>query len=115
MATTVGALRILELTRYGVVVLAIEGDLDLQTAPELCSRLTPRRGARIVLDASRLGFCDSCGLRAIMGEARETAIAGGHLVVVAPTGGSARRLFELTGLAEVVDVAEDRPTAISVA
>jgi anti-sigma B factor antagonist len=115
MGTAVGALRIFELTRYGVIVLAIEGELDLQTVPELCSRLSRHRGGRIVLDASRLGFCDSCGLRAIMGEARENRILGGHLVVVAPPSGTARRLFELTGLAEVIDVAEDRPSAIAVA
>jgi anti-anti-sigma factor len=115
MVFTVGLLRILELTTDDALVVALEGDLDLQTAPDLCARLTRHRGRKVVLDASRLHFCDSCGLRAIMCEARENAIIGGHLVIVAPTGGSARRIFELTGLADVLDVAQDRATAVALA
>lgn len=116
MALNIGTLRILEHdTEARTLVMALEGELDLQTAPDLCSRLVAHRGRRIVLDASRLTFCDSCGLRAIMCEARENAITGGRLVIVAPAGGSARRIFELTGLADVLHVAQDRATAVALA
>ncbi|HYZ79629.1 MAG TPA: STAS domain-containing protein [Solirubrobacteraceae bacterium] len=113
MATAAGALRLLESTEASVIVLEAEGDLDLQTAPGLCVRLTVHRGGRVVLDLTRLRFCDSCGLRALVGEDRETRARGGRQVVVAPAGGSARRMFELTGVAEIIEVVESRADALA--
>ena len=64
---------------------------------------------------SRVAFCDSCGLRALTGEARETQIAGGSIAVVAPDGSPVRRLLELCGLTELLAVHEDRGRALAAA
>jgi anti-sigma B factor antagonist len=104
----------LELTEEesgSTVVVAVTGELDLRTAPDLCRRLGAHRGRRILVDLSRLDFCDSCGLRALLGEARETAFQGGRLEVIAPAGTAVRRLLELTGCLETLHVREARTAA----
>jgi anti-sigma B factor antagonist len=92
-------------------VVAVTGELDLKTAPDLCRRLGAQRGRHVVVDLSELAFCDSCGLRALLGEARETAFEGGRLDVVAPTGTAVRRLLEVTGCLETLHVRDVRAAA----
>ena len=83
-------------------LVALTGELDIKTAPDLCSHLSRHRGKRVVVDLTNVAFCDSCGLRALMGEAREARFAGGSLAIVAPDGGQVRRLLDLTGLTTVL-------------
>jgi anti-anti-sigma factor len=97
----------------GTWTVAARGDLDLRTAPDLCLRLGAHRGSRVVADLSDVRFCDSSGLRAVVGEARETQILGGSMLVVAPEGGAVRRLLELTGLTEMLSVSGDRERALA--
>ncbi|MEA2292765.1 MAG: anti-sigma factor antagonist [Solirubrobacteraceae bacterium] len=108
-------LRIDEQEHGGAWSVTVHGDLDLSSAPDLCRRLTAHRGARVVVDLTDVGFCDSCGMRAIMGEAREARIAGGLLVVVSPAGSAVRRLLELCGLLETLGVHGDRDHALAAA
>ncbi len=91
-----------------VVVIAPEGELDLASAPALCARLAGTRAGRVLLDLSGIVFCDSAGLRPIMGAARELAIRGGRLAVVAPPEGEPARLFAVTGLEEFIAIVPDR-------
>ena len=109
------ALQVRESRSSGTWTLEVSGDLDLRTAPDLCSRLTARRGARLVVDLTALEFRDSAGLRALICEARESEIAGGSLVIVAPPGGRLRRLLEVTGLVELLRVRADLPHATAAA
>jgi anti-anti-sigma factor len=97
----------------GTWTVAARGDLDLRTAPDLCARLGAHRGHRVVADLTEVRFCDSSGLRALVGEASETRYAGGRLTVVAPEGGAVRRLLELTGLTELLQVRPDRERALA--
>jgi anti-anti-sigma factor len=113
VATTAGPLDIEEDTRDGIAVLTVEGELDLSSAPDLCARLTALRGERFVVDLSRVGFCDSSGLRALLGEAHECRIMGGRSVVVTPSRGQVHALFELTGLATMLEVADDVEAAVA--
>jgi anti-sigma B factor antagonist len=99
-----------EETRDGVRVLVVTGELDLASAPTLCMRLTRLRATGrpvAVIDLSRLAFCDSTGLRAMIGEAREARIAGGRLGVIAAPGSSVRRLLDLTGADDVLEILDD--------
>src|SRR3954452_5275518 len=82
--------------RDGMVVVSVAGELDLATAPRLASRLhappgrgppPPRLGSRldalrrngrpprVLIDLTRLEFCDSTGLRALIGAATELRAA----------------------------------------
>lgn len=84
------------------------GELDLDTAAQLDQELTAVRSAgagRIVLDMRALTFMDSTGLRLVIRwdtmareEGFEFAIVPGPDVV--------HRVFRLTGMADVIPVAE---------
>jgi anti-sigma B factor antagonist len=94
----------------GIHVLALSGELDLESAPELASRIDRARGSgvrRVLVDLSDVDFCDSTGLRALMGAEQELRIAGGRLTVVCPGGGQVARLLDLTGTREALHVFED--------
>ena len=85
------------------------GELDLGTAATLCSRLTEaiqRRAGRIILDLNEIGFCDSTGLRAIVGVVREAQAHAVPLVIMVPDGSQLARLIELTGTAEFLPIAQ---------
>src|SRR4051794_29010924 len=97
----------------GTCAVAVRGELDLRSAPDLCARLEAHRGERILLNLSDLGFCDSCGLRALICEAREAQIAGGRLAIVAPASGPIRRLLRMTGLEETLGVHTDVAHAVA--
>jgi anti-anti-sigma factor len=60
---------------------------------------------RVVLDLSELAFCDSSGLRALVGAVREVEINGGRAALAVPPGGVLERILGLTGLGEFLNVA----------
>ena len=87
----------------GVRLLEVFGELDLATAPRLCARLDAARGERVrrlVVDLTGVDFCDSTGLRALMGASTELRHAGGKLAVALLPGGGVARLFDVTGIRE---------------
>jgi anti-sigma B factor antagonist len=98
-----------------VMVVEVQGNLDLSTAPKLCARLAPsrmRRGSNVVLDLSGVAFCDSSGLRPILRAAHEIVVHGGRIAVVVPPGSQPARLFLLTGIEEFLAIATDREAAL---
>ena len=96
-----------------VPVLRVRGDLDLSTAPRLCG--TVERTAdnqRVLIDLSELDFCDSTGLRALVGVVREVEINGGKAALVVPPGGAMDRVLQLSGLGEFLHVAPSVDVAL---
>jgi anti-sigma B factor antagonist len=111
MASTGVGLEIDSDRRDGTVVLRARGELDLQTAAELCGPLdaeirAPR--SRVLVDLGDVTFCDSTGLRALMGVAREARVHRTRLVIVVPPDSGVARLVELTGVAEFLPLVADR-------
>jgi anti-sigma B factor antagonist len=91
----------LEITEYHPGeehVLVVRGELDIATAPKLCRCMTPLRSCKVTLDLAGLTFCDSTGLRALLGESREAHICGGRVRYKLPEGGIVRRLFDVCGV-----------------
>jgi anti-anti-sigma factor len=89
------------------VRLELSGELDLASAPQLeraLARAKHGRPATLVLDLRDLSFLDSCGLRELLGAQRACEEAGCALTLIA--GAPARRLFELTGVAARLPLAE---------
>jgi anti-anti-sigma factor len=89
------------------VRLGLSGELDLASAARFeraLGRSLRARPARMVLDLSQLSFLDSCGLRALLTAQRACEEADCALTLIA--GDPARRLFELTGVAERLPLAE---------
>jgi anti-sigma B factor antagonist len=66
-------------------LIAVAGELDLFTAPELRSRLNEMidRGAReLIVDLSETEFVDSTGLGVLIAVYKRMQSAGGELVIV---------------------------------
>jgi anti-anti-sigma factor len=100
----------------GVRVLAPRGELDLATAPTLCARVDAARATghrRLVLDLTDLEFCDSQGLRALLGASAEVRAQGGRLAVAASGGSAVARLLDVSGAGEMLPVRGDAPAAIA--
>jgi anti-anti-sigma factor len=89
-----------------VVVVRLRGELDPHTAPRLGEELEKIRAEgndQIVLDLSGLGFIDSSGLRVIIGAHKSATTDGGRLVLRSPSP-MARRLLDITGLLDHIEV-----------
>lgn len=65
------------------VVIAVAGELDFGTTPELVTGATPwvQAGRSVILDLAGVGFCDSSALTALIRLHNTAAAAGGTLVV----------------------------------
>ncbi len=88
------------------LLVRVDGELDLATAPELDRTLTRAESAHmdIVLDLDRVSFIDSTGLHVLLKHAcAQTAARRFRL-----TRGSAQvqRLFELSGVAHLLAFVE---------
>lgn len=82
------------------------GEIDLASVDQLSaaiSRLSSNGHRNVVLDLTRVGFCDASGLRALLMANQRLRNAGGHLAV---TGASPllRHIITITQLTDVLDV-----------
>jgi anti-anti-sigma factor len=111
MATTGTGLQVDRQRHEDTVLVHACGELDLQTAAALCAPLdaairAPR--ARVLLDLGDVTFCDSTGLRVLMGVVQEARAHRSRLVIVVPPGSGVARLIELTGTGEFLPLVADR-------
>ncbi len=98
----------------GVHVVALHGDLDIDSAPQVCACLDEARlnGERkILLDLSDMSFCDSQGLRALIEEQKEMRVAGKRFGIVEPSE-EAMRILEILGVREFLRLYASRGEAI---
>lgn len=90
----------------GTAVVRVTGELDLQTAPQLESRLLQLAtdGANhVTVDMAETDFIDSTGLHALIVAVKQIRGSGGDLIVRAPSPSTAR-LLQLSGFDSVVRV-----------
>jgi len=100
----------------GVRVISVAGELDLGTAPQLCVRLDATRSGRsprLLVDLTGLGFCDSTGLRALLGAAAEVRAHGGRFAIACTPDGDVARLIEIVGAGEWMAVHADAAAALA--
>ncbi len=93
-------------TTGATAVLAVGGDIDVYTAPELRTALAALIAAgseRVVVDLSGTGFLDSSALGVLVGANKDLAARGGSLRVVCATP-NLLKIFEITKLTEVIAV-----------
>jgi anti-sigma B factor antagonist len=91
----------------GTSTVRVTGDLDCYTAPQLRSALLTLvdEGTRqVILDVGSTQFVDSTGLSVLVGGLKRLRDHGGNMVVRSPTEATLK-LFEITGLTSVFDVA----------
>ena len=93
----------------GSVRIALEGELDYSSALILDDELRRAESGRhdvLVLDLSELRFMDSTGLGIIASAYRRMRRTGQRLIVASPTTG-VKRILELTGMLQRLEVVED--------
>jgi anti-anti-sigma factor len=90
----------------GVTVVAVDGDLDMSTAPQLfdagVSAVDSGR-THLVVDLSKVKFCDSSGLGAFVRLKKRVDAADGRFALAGPNP-TVRTILDVTGLTEVVGV-----------
>ena len=99
----------------GVRVVAVRGELDLGTAPELEGPLEEAVGAAepLLIDLSECEFIDSTGIAMIVRAWQRLGDGGGGQVVICSANEQVRRVLEITGLAVSIPVHESRDAALA--
>ena len=94
-------------------VLALRGELDLDTAPHLREQLIEviGEGTRVVVDLELVGFLDSVGLGVLVGGLKRARTHGGDLVLVCSSRAVLKPL-EITGLDRVFTIHATREAAL---
>ena len=90
--------------RNDLVVVAVGGELDMATAPQLQDEITDQldRGhTRLVFDLTDVSFCDSTGLSVFVRAKNSCDEAGGVVRLAAPQRG-VLRILQVSGLVEVL-------------
>ena len=91
----------------GGATVRVTGDLDCYTAPQLRAALlalVEDGTQQVTLDIGGTQFVDSTGLSVLVGGLKRFREQGGNMVLKAPTPAT-RKLFEITGLHTVFDLA----------
>jgi len=86
------------------VVVSINGELDMATAPDLHEHLRTLLepgGRHLVLDLTETSFCDSTGLSIFIYAKDRCEDAGTRIRLAAPQRG-VQRILEVSGLVEVL-------------
>jgi anti-sigma B factor antagonist len=110
---------VLDETAGDVVVVVVEGEHDIYTAPTLRDRLDEAlgRGGGIVVDLTAATFVDSSVLGALLDARRRALESGqGFVVCVGETvEPGVQRILDITGLVPVLPVLRGRDEAIEAA
>ena len=104
-----------ELTEGWLQVIALTGELDAYTAPELQQAVSAAlaEGAPwLIVDLGKAEYIDSVGLGILIGGVKRAAESGGDLAVACARR-NVRKVFEVSGTAEMLNVVDDVPQAIA--
>ncbi|MGE5588356.1 MAG: anti-sigma factor antagonist [Clostridia bacterium] len=98
-----------------VLVVHLSGELDLGTAPDFRAKVEEELGARpevtsILLVLRDVTFIDSSGLGAILGRYKRLRAHGGRVIAVSPSP-QVRKVFELSGLVNIIPVCDTEDEA----
>ncbi len=86
------------------IVLKASGELDAYVAPELTAALDHADAAtRLIADLTAVSFMDSTALGVVVRSVRDREGRGADTQVILPRG-TARRIFEMTGLDRALPV-----------
>ena len=95
-------------------VVAVRGEIDLFTAPELKQVLAESIEAgriRIIVDLTDTTFLDSTALGVLIGAVKRLRSRDGSLVIV-NTDANIAKTFEITGLDQIFTILDTRDAAV---
>lgn len=98
------------------IVVAFEGDIDLQTSPVARTALLDAagQGKPVVVDLAQVSYIDSSGVASLV-EALQAAKKGGHSLALAAVSEGAMRVLKLARLDSVFTIFDSRDDAIGAA
>jgi anti-anti-sigma factor len=107
--------RITTVDRDGVAVVALVGEHDLSTAPDVGYALRQPRATGLVVDLSQTTFLDSSILGVLLTAARDAEQRQASFAVVISDDpvSAPRRIFDLTGLISALPVETDLAAAVA--
>jgi anti-sigma B factor antagonist len=94
----------------GRAVVAVRGELDLATAPELEQAVLERldAGQDVILDLRGLQFMDSSGLRVLVAAHARASDGGPDFAIVRPPAGSeVAKILEIAGVEPQLHVVDE--------
>lgn len=91
------------------VVLTVSGEIDNSNAAELEARMADAAGAagHVIVDLGAVTYIDSQGLRLLVDLSRRLNATGTPFTVVAPPGGFAAEVLEITSMGGLLNVVEE--------
>jgi anti-anti-sigma factor len=101
-------------TKSGIVLLEVEGEVDAHTARKLdqaLKDLLAQGHSRLVLDASQMGYISSAGLRVVLFAHREARQLGGEVRLFG-LNAQVRRVFEIAGFDKLLCISDTRQEAM---
>ncbi|MEV0246654.1 STAS domain-containing protein [Nocardia sp. NPDC050712] len=108
-----GSLEIDSRTVSATVIVAVRGEIDMASAPQLeagLGEVLREAPAAMVIDMSDVGFLGSAGLSVLLGASRSYPDTELRIVATA----AARRPMELTGLDQMLSVFDSLQDALAV-
>jgi anti-anti-sigma factor len=89
----------------GEIVVQVDGDIDIATAPRLWRALEPHLDSprQLVVDLSRVSFIDSTGVGILIRAVNALRERGQRLTVRSPAP-MTRTVFETVGLTRLIDL-----------
>ncbi|MEO7369923.1 MAG: STAS domain-containing protein [Ilumatobacteraceae bacterium] len=92
----------------GVVVLVVDGEIDIANAPLMRAALEGLDPTEVVLmDLADVRFMDSSGLDVLVDQSTRMRQAGGHLKIRNPSV-AVRRVVEITGFQQLLFASDGR-------
>jgi anti-anti-sigma factor len=92
-------------------VVVVQGELDMLAAPQLdqvLGALVAKGPAAVVLDFAGLSFIDSSGISVLIAAQQGLEARGGHLAIRSARA-HACKVFEISGLTDLLDVRAEGP------
>ncbi len=97
-----------------VVILTLQGKLDLDSAPELdrvITKLIDDEVRQIVLDLSGLEYISSAGLRVLLSGAKRLRHVQGKLVLASPAP-QVKKILDISGFSTILQIFDNMPDAV---
>ena len=98
----------------GVVLLKLNGEVDVYTAPKLKSRLVDlvdQGKFKIIVDLEEVDFMDSSGLGVLVGGLKRVRSHDGSIALIC-TQENILKIFRITGLVKVFPIFENQDQAV---
>lgn len=99
----------------GVLVINLQGEVDVYTAPQLKQEIIDQLGAganQIVVNLAGVQYLDSTGLGVLIGGLKRAREKDGELTLICPNQ-RIYRIFEITGLSKIFDIYQSEEEALA--